>query len=132
VELRNGGAEQRHAELRQGDAQLGSAEQGMKLLSADEVLEEVRQRRGGKVKMEADREPLFVCFGGWVRCVDGDRHYIPASRVAELHGLSPSAHNVILVNKDDQHKLLGLRLSDCVVLGPSEAGIYPNMVKARR
>lgn len=33
----------------------------------------------------------YICQGGWVTSKnDGDRHYIPASRLPQLYGIDPS------------------------------------------
>lgn len=64
-----------------------------------------------------------VVFGGHVVSRhDGDLHYIPARRVAELWGIDLS--NCYLIDKDDLSARAGLRVAEAEVYHPDPTGQY--------
>ena len=68
----------------------------------------------------------FLVFGGYVECRDGDVHYVPSYRVAELYGLSPRMPNVRLACFDVPETYLPYDDS-WIRLYPRSDGNYKNM-----
>jgi len=65
----------------------------------------------------------YVVCGGYVTSKnDGDEHYISARRLRELYKLHPS--ECILVDNDENFKLLGFKTSKLQFLYPRYDGNY--------
>lgn len=70
----------------------------------------------------------YICYGGYVYSNDGDEHYIPASRLAELYHVP--LKECICVNYSDYlddgyiPKLAGVDKSKFIELRPSSSGYY--------
>lgn len=69
---------------------------------------------------------LYRCLGGWITSrSDGDRHFISASKVAELYRVNPS--ECIFINPEDHPNYepqKGYDLSQLTDLWPREDGDY--------
>lgn len=66
----------------------------------------------------------YVLVGGVVYGSDRDRHYVGPRRLAELYRL-PLGECVLAADDEDARwKLLGVHLSEVVVLGPDPTGRY--------
>ena len=70
----------------------------------------------------------YVCIGGYVDSVDGDRHYIGPYRLSELYQVNPD--ECYFAQSDDDYLLRALRIEKLIVLKPRYNGDYINPTQA--